>query len=153
MLEIRHATQTDLETMLAWRGQSKASVKAITREFNLLANKTTTIFLAHHTEQLIGTVQLRRDHNDPDIIQDSVYLQALEVHEDFQRQGIATKLCLALEALAAKKSCFRVIVSIEPHNQPSLQFFKSLDYRIFKESEFTWDGKILPVICFEKYLK
>jgi ribosomal protein S18 acetylase RimI-like enzyme len=153
MISIRHATLTDLKPMLEWRGKSKASQEAITREFNLLTTKTTTIFLAHHAEQLIGTVQLRRDHNDPDMIQDAVYLQALEVHQDFQRQGIATKLCLALEALAIKEGYFRVTVSIEPHNQASLQFFQSLDYRIFKESEFIWDGKILPVVCFEKYLK
>ncbi len=153
MLVIREATIHDLETMLAWRGNSRASQEAITREFMLLPTERNTIFLAFEAEQIIGTVQMMRHHDDPEMIDNAVYLQALEVHRAFLRQGIATKLCLALEAQAVQEGYSHVTLSIEPHNTPSLQFFQSQHYKAFKESEFVWDGEVLPVVCFEKNLK
>jgi ribosomal protein S18 acetylase RimI-like enzyme len=153
MITIRHATLTDLKPMLQWRGKSKASQEAITREFNSLATGKTTIFLAFEAQQLVGTVQLSFDHTDPEMIRDAVYLQALDVHSTFRRQGIATALCQLLETKAAQKGYSRITVEIEPDNLPSIKFFQSHNYFEFKDSEFMWDDKILPVVCFEKYLK
>ncbi len=153
MLKFREATIADLNQMLIWRGQSQASQEAITREFDSLETGKTTIFLAFEAQQLIGTVQLSFDHTDPEMIRDAVYLQAIEVHSAFRQQGIATALCQLLETKAAQKGYSRITVEIEPDNLPSIRFFQKYDYLEFKQSEFTWDGEILPVICFEKYLK
>jgi ribosomal protein S18 acetylase RimI-like enzyme len=153
MPKYREATIADLNQMLSWRGQSQAAQEAITREFDSLETGKSIIFLAFEAKQLIGTVQLSYDHTDPEMIRNAVYLQALEVHGAFRRQGIATALCQLLETKAAQKGYSRITVEIEPDNSPSIRFFQKHDYLEFKQSEFIWDGEILPVICFEKNIK
>jgi ribosomal protein S18 acetylase RimI-like enzyme len=151
-ITIRHAVAADLEKMLAWRGHSDAAKAAIGHEFARLSSFENTIFLAHHGATLVGTVQLVRHHPDPDLTRDGVYLQAVEVRPALRRQGLAKRLCLALEQQAKVEQKKRVTVAIEPHNTASLGLFASLGYLEFKRSSFVWDGKELPIVCLEKWL-
>jgi ribosomal protein S18 acetylase RimI-like enzyme len=151
-ITIRHAVAADLEQMLAWRGYSEAANAAIGFEFAKLSSHENIIFLAHHGAKLVGTVQLVRQHADPDLTRDGVYLQAIEVHAQLRRKGLATRLCLELEAQAKLEQKKRVTVAIEPHNTASVGLFASLGYFEFKRSSFVWDRQELPVICLEKWL-
>jgi ribosomal protein S18 acetylase RimI-like enzyme len=151
-ITIRHAVAADLEKMLAWRGHSDAAKAAIGFEFARLSNSENIIFLAHHGAKLVGTVQLVRHHADSDLTRDAVYLQAVEVRPELRRQGLATRLCSALEAQAKLEQKKRVTVAVEPHNTASLSLFASLGYLEFKRSSFVWDRQELPVVCLEKWL-
>jgi ribosomal protein S18 acetylase RimI-like enzyme len=149
---IRQATPADLEPMLVWRGHSTAARAAIEYEFKKLPSQNTIIFLAHAGTKLVGTVQMVRFHPDPDLTREAVYLQAVEVRPELRRQGLAKRLCLALEAQAKHEHKKRVTVAVEPHNSASLGLFASLGYLEFKRSSFVWDGQELPVLCLEKWL-
>jgi hypothetical protein len=72
-LRIRQATLKDLGAMLEWRGHSEFMREAIRYEFGSIARGETVVFLAFaETElagiELVGTVQLVRGHDDPDLI-------------------------------------------------------------------------------------
>jgi ribosomal protein S18 acetylase RimI-like enzyme len=154
-LRIRQATLDDLGTMLEWRGHSQFMREAITYEFRSIARGETVVFLAFaETElvgiELVGTVQLVRGHDDPDLMRDAAYLQGLEVRETFRRQGIAGLLIERLEDQALLDGRGRVTLMIEPDNDASLMLFKNLGHRVFKHSSFVWAGESLPVVCLEK---
>jgi ribosomal protein S18 acetylase RimI-like enzyme len=152
-ITIRHAVAADLDKMLAWRGHSDAAKAAIGFEFARLSSAENTIFLAHHGAKLVGTVQLVRHHPDPDLAcDDSVYVQAVEVRCELRRNGLAKRLCLALEEQARLEQKKRTTVAIEPDNAPSLGLFASLGYVEFKRSSYVWDGVELPIVCLEKWL-
>jgi GNAT superfamily N-acetyltransferase len=151
-ITIRQAVAADLEPMLRWRGHSEAAKAAIGFEFSKLPSGANSIFLAHHGAKLVGTVQLVRHHPDPDLTRDGVYLQAVEVRPELRRQGLAKRLCLALEQQAKFEHKKRVTVAIEPLNTASLGLFANLGYLEFKRSSFVWDGKELPIVCLEKWL-
>jgi ribosomal protein S18 acetylase RimI-like enzyme len=159
-VRIRHATLEDLDAMLEWRGHSEFMREAIRYEFGSIARGETIVFLAvaetelARTElaqtELIGTVQLVRGHDDPDLMRNAAYLQSLEVRETFRRQGIAGRLIARLEDQARQDGRGRVTVMIEPDNDASLALFGNLGYQVFKHSIFVWDGQELPVVCLEK---
>jgi ribosomal protein S18 acetylase RimI-like enzyme len=160
-LRIRQATLKDLGAMLKWRGHSEFLRETITYEFGSIARGETVVFLAFAgsdltaTElaepELVGTVQLVRGHDDPDLMRDAAYLQGLEVRENFRRRGIARRLIARLENRALLDGRGRVTVMIEPDNDASLAFFGNLGYQVFKHSSFVWDGQELPVVCLEKF--
>ena len=152
-ITIRQANSYDLEPMLAWRGHSKAVCEAITREFARISAQTGVIFLAFSGTQLVGTVQMVFDHDDPDLIRNAVYLQGLEVHQDFQHCGIATRLNETLIAQAKFAGCLRVTLMVETENLPALALYTKLGFQGFKESIFVWDGQHLPVLCMALELK
>ena len=154
-VRIRHATLEDLAAMLEWRGHSEFMRGAIRYEFGSICRGETVVFLAvAETElartELVGTVQLVRGHDDPDLMRDAAYLQGLEVRETFRRQGIAKQLVELLEDQARQDGRGRVTVMIEPDNDASLALFGNLGYQVFKHSIFVWDGQELPVVCLEK---
>jgi ribosomal protein S18 acetylase RimI-like enzyme len=156
-VRIRQASLKDLGAMLEWRGHSEFIREAIRYEFGSIARGETVVFLAFaETElagiELVGTVQLVRGHDDPDLMRDAAYLQGLEVRETFRRQGIAGRLIKRLEDQARLDGRGRVTVMIEPDNDASLAFFGNLGYRVFKRSSFVWDGQELPVVCLEKFI-
>jgi aminoglycoside 6'-N-acetyltransferase I len=152
-VHIRHATPKDLGAMLEWRGHSEFMREAIQYEFGSIARGETVVFLAFAGSELVGTVQLVRGHDDPDLMRDAAYLQGLEVRETFRRQGIAGRLIKRLEAQARLDGRGRVTVMIEPDNDTSLAFFGILGYRVFKHSSFVWDDQKLPVVCLEKFIR
>jgi ribosomal protein S18 acetylase RimI-like enzyme len=160
-LRIRQATLKDLGTMLEWRGHSEFMREAIRYEFGSIARGETVVFLAFATNlsetklaraELVGTVQLVRGHDDPDLMRDGAYLQGLEVRESFRRRGIAGRLIERLEDQARLDGRGRVTVMIEPDNVASLALFGNLGYQVFKHSSFVWDGQKLPVVCLEKFI-
>jgi ribosomal protein S18 acetylase RimI-like enzyme len=157
-VRIRQASLKDLGTMLEWRGHSEFMREAIRYEFGSIARGETVVFLAFaETElagiELVGTVQLLRGHDDPDLMRDAAYLQGLEVRESFRRQGIAGRLVERLEDQARLDGRGRVTVMIEPDNVASLAFFTKLGYQVFKHSSFVWDGRELPVLCLKKLIR
>jgi aminoglycoside 6'-N-acetyltransferase I len=151
-VRIRQASLKDLGAMLKWRGHSEFMREAITYEFGGIARDETVVFLALAGSEFVGTVQLVRGHDDPDLMRDAAYLQGLEVRESFRRQGIAGRLIKRLEDQARLDGRGRVTVMIEPDNDASLAFFGNLGYRVFKRSSFVWDGQELPVVCLEKFI-
>ena len=158
-LEVREAMAEDLGPMLAWRGWSGAMRDAITSEFARLERDEAVMLLAFlagepvGTAQPVGTVQLVRDHADPDLIRDAAYLQALEVREGFRRRGIARALVAELERRASLEGRSRVTLMVEPDNETARAFYAALGYRAFKESTDTWDGQACAVLCLEKHLE
>ena len=149
-IRIRLATLDDLAAMLEWRGHSEFMREAISYEFEGITRDETVVFLAVSGTNLVGTVQLVRGHDDPDLMRDAAYLQGLEVRETFRRQGIARQLVASLEDQARLDDRGRVTVMIEPDNDASLVLFGNLDYQVFKHSSFVWAGESLPVVCLEK---
>lgn len=149
---IQHATLSDMAAMLEWRGNSNAMQQAITRDFTMVSTGKNTIFLAMLEQELIGTIQIMREHTDDDMIRQAVYLEALEVHKDYRQRGIAQKLCQEVEQQTRLEGISRVTVSVEPTNTPSLNLFLKRGFRQFKESSFEWDGKQFPVVCLEKII-
>jgi ribosomal protein S18 acetylase RimI-like enzyme len=157
-LRIRQATLEDLGAMLEWRGHSKFMREAIMYEFGSITRGETVVFLAFAATklagiELVGTVQLVRGHDDPDLMHDAAYLQGLEVRETFRRQGLAGRLIARLEDQARLDGRGRVTVMIEPDNDLSLAFFENLGYQVFKHSSFVWAGESLPVVCLEKSIR
>ena len=72
------------------------------------------------------------------------YLDHLFVHRDFQRQGIATALCDALEAGC---SCLRYITHASITARP---FFQSRGYRVVREQQVDCRGVLLTNFVMEK---
>jgi GNAT superfamily N-acetyltransferase len=141
-IRIRHATLEDLDAMLVWRGHSTADREAIIRGFEGLSSGRNLIFLAFAADRLVGTVQLVREHSDADLVRNALYVQGLEVHEDYRRTGIAQLLLGTLEDQARLGGCVRATVMIEPDNQASLTVFTKLGFQAFKNLEFNlgWSG-------------
>jgi aminoglycoside 6'-N-acetyltransferase I len=151
-VRIRKARLKDLGAMLEWRGHSEFMRRAIRYEFGSIARGETVVLLAFAGTELVGTVQLVRGHDDPDMLRDATYLQGLEVRETFRRQGIAGRLIERLEDQARLDGRGRVTVMVEPDNDASLAFFGNLGYQVFKHSSFVWDGRELPVVCLQKFI-
>jgi ribosomal protein S18 acetylase RimI-like enzyme len=149
-IRIRRANTEDLETMLAWRGHSSAMREAIAYEFGEIPTGLRTIFLAFADIQLVGTVQMLLEHEDADLIRDAAHLQALEVHHDFQRRGIASRLNKTLMAEAKRLGCSKVTLMVEPENAAARALYTKLGFRVFKTSTFVWDSQVLPVLCMER---
>ena len=148
-ITIRQASADDLESMLAWRGHSPAMRDGLTQAFAQILVRSRVIFLACSGTQLVGTVQMALEHDDPDLIRDAVYLQSLEVHQDFLRYGIASRLNQTLIAQAKQEGYARVTLMVEPENVAALALYAKLGFRVFKASEYIWDGQVLPVLCME----
>ena len=72
------------------------------------------------------------------------YLDHLFVHRDFQRQGIATALCDALEAGC---SCLRYTTHASITARP---FFQSRGYRVVREQQVDCQGVLLANFVMEK---
>jgi ribosomal protein S18 acetylase RimI-like enzyme len=151
---IRPATPQDLEPMLEWRGHSHVMRAALQAEFAKHAQGQRTILIAFdsHGNQ-VGTIQLVRDHHDPDLVDArSAYLQALDVHDGHRGCGVGTALIGALESHAKASGCSRVTLMVEPDNAPALALYTKLGFRAFKEAVDVWDGRTYPVVCLEKDL-
>jgi ribosomal protein S18 acetylase RimI-like enzyme len=151
-IQIRQAALHDLEPMLRWRAHTDAMRTAITRDLNAISAGKVLIFKATSTNDLVGTVQLVRQHADPDLARDAAYLSALEVHRDHRRQSIAKQLINTLESTAKTEGLSRVTTMVEPNNIASRELCKRLEYKVFKDSAFEWDGQNYPVVCLEKLL-
>ena len=91
-------------------------------------------FLAHHSlvaeaaGQIVG-------FGDMDA---TGYLDRLYVHRDFQRRGVATALCDALEA-ACPAACFVTHASITAR-----PFFEARGYRLCRAQQVERHGVLLP---------
>jgi ribosomal protein S18 acetylase RimI-like enzyme len=138
--------------MLEWRGATPALRAALVQEFALLEDGKRLIFVAFEAAQMVGTVQLVREHADSDLSKDAVYLQALEVHAAHRRQGIARLLIETLENQSRLEGARRVTLMVEPANTPALALYQRLGFTVFKTSTDTWDDKQYPVLCLEKPL-
>ena len=75
---------------------------------------------------------------------DSGYLDHLFVHRDFQRRGVATALC---EALEAGCSCLRYTTHASIMARP---FFQSRGYRVVREQQVDCRGVLLTNFVMEK---
>ena len=153
-LEIRRAMPQDLEPVLQWRGHSEAMKTALAAEFAAQAFGERTILIAFDPlERQIGTIQLVRNHHDPDLTNaHSVYLQALDVRDAYRGHGVGTALIRALESQAKLMGFPRVTLMVEPDNAPALALYKKLGFQWFKRAFDVWDAQTYPVDCFEKNL-
>lgn len=151
---IRLATWADLELMLAWRGSTTDMCNAITKEFLNLQLGKCQIFLAFSKEnELISTVQIKREHPDPDFCDEkSAYVQALEVRHDYFRRGIASTIMNFLERHANYQGIERLTLMVESDNVPAVALYQKLGFHDFKNSFWVWEGKEIPTICLEKHL-
>jgi ribosomal protein S18 acetylase RimI-like enzyme len=151
---IRLANWADLELMLTWRGSTIAMHNAITEDFLNLPLGKCQIFLAFSNKnELIGTVQLKRDHPNPDFCDEtSAYIQALEVRHEFLRRGIASTIMNFLERHAKQQGIDRLTLMVEPDNAPAVDLYQKLGFHGFKNSFWEWEGKEIPTICLEKHL-
>jgi ribosomal protein S18 acetylase RimI-like enzyme len=151
---IRLAAWADLELMLAWRGLSISMRDAITKEFLNLQLGKCQIFLAFSTEnELIATMQIKREHPDPDFCDEkSAYVQALEVRHEFRQRGIASTLMDFLEQHAKQQGIERLTLMVETDNTPAVALYQKLGFHGFKNSFWVWEGKEIPTICLEKHL-
>ena len=154
-LEIRRAMPQDLEPMLEWRGHSEAMNTALAAEFAAQAFGERTILIAFDPlERQIGTIQLVRNHHDPDLTNaHSVYLQALDVRDAYRGHGAGTALIRALESQAKMLGYSRVTLMVDLDNAPALALYEKLGYQKFKQALDVWDGQTYTVDCFEKHLK
>lgn len=76
-------------------------------------------------------------------------LDRLYVHHAHQRQGVASRLCQALEGLAAHRG----IVRLETHASITAKpFFEARGYRLVKEQQVMRHGVLLTNFVMEKYL-
>ena len=71
-------------------------------------------------------------------IDDSGYLDRLYVHHDYQRQGVATKICEELESTVAHGMTIRTHASITAR-----PFFEKRGYEVVKEQFVERDGIFL----------
>ncbi len=151
---IRLATWVDLELMLAWRGSTTDMCDAITKEFLNLKLGKCQIFLAFSKEnELIATVQIQREHPDPDFCDEkSAYIEALEVRHEFLRRGIASTIMNFLEHHAKQVGIERLTLMVETNNTPAVALYQKLRFHGFKDSSWVWEGKEIPTICLEKRL-
>lgn len=97
-------------------------------------------FLAHNTVVAVeeGTIVGFGDMDS------SGYLDRLYVHRDYQRQGIATRICDELEK-SVNGTCIRVHASITAKG-----FFEHRGYRVVKEQQVQRKGVLLTNYLMEK---
>ena len=152
---IRLANWADLEMMLTWRGSTIDMYNAITEEFLNLQRGTCQIFLAFNKKnKLIGTVQLKHEHFDPELCDEkSAYVQALEVRDDYFRRGVASNIMNFLEQHANQNRIERLTLMVEKDNAPAIALYQKLGFHRFKTASWVWQGKEFPTICLEKHLK
>ena len=123
-------------------------------EFLNLQMGTCQIFLAFNkTNELIGTVQLKREHFDPGLCDEkSAYVQALEVRHNYLRRGIASNIMNFLEQYANQNRIERLTLMVEKDNAPAIALYQKLGFHRFKTASWVWQGKKFPTICLEKHL-
>lgn len=74
------------------------------------------------------------------------YLDRLYVHKDFQRRGIATKICEKLEsAIKVDKIVTHSSITAKP-------FFEQRDFRVIKEQQVIRNGIALTNYVMEKHI-
>lgn len=72
------------------------------------------------------------------------YLDRLYVHRDFQRRGVATALCDALEArVSAPRYTTHASITARP-------FFEARGYRVIRAQQVERSGILLTNFCMEK---
>lgn len=72
---------------------------------------------------------------------DSLYVDELDTHPDYRRQGVATQLMNKAGEIAKEKGCSEVWVSTETDNETADKFYRSLDpYEV--ESSYIYSYKV-----------
>ncbi len=116
------------EQLDAW-ATGKKSLDTWDRSF-----RANTTLVAEAGGQIVGFADM----------DDSGYLDHLFVHRDFQRRGVATALC---EALEAGCSCLRYTTHASITARP---FFQSRGYRVVREQQVDCRGVLLTNFVMEK---
>ena len=97
-------------------------------------------FLAHYTLVAVEDGHLVGFGD----IDENGYLDRLYVHKDFQRRGIATALCDALEAMVRGRTLItHASITARP-------FFERRGYKMVKAQQVERGGVVLPNYCMER---
>ena len=153
---IRPLTPKDVLEFKAWRnpGQDSDLEYLIEMEIEEHYSGKRLLLVGELEGRLVGTIQLVYKHGDP-LMADgckSAYVQALEVHPDFRRKGVATQLLNRLEHEAKGKRFSHLTLMVEPDNEAALQLYFKHGYKKFKEGQDSWQGQPFATLCLEKTL-
>ena len=153
---IRPLTPKDVLEFKAWRNPEQDSDLEYLLEVEIEEHYSgkRTLFVAELDGRLVGTLQLVYKHPDPAMADGckSAYLQALEVHPNFRRRGLATFLLDRLEAEARRKRFSRLTLMVEPDNEAALKLYSKRGYKRFKQGQDSWQGQPYMALCLEKSL-
>ncbi len=69
----------------------------------------------------------------------SFFINEVSVHEDFQRQGIATRLMERIIAVARNRGCEGIWLGTERDNIPARALYRKLDGQEFEGVFYGWD--------------
>lgn len=98
------------------------------------------LILAKDGEKIVGAA-LGYIHRHPDG-NDSLYVDELDTHPDYRRQGVATHLMNKAGEIAKEKGCTEVWVSTETTNETADKFYCSLDpYEVEPSYIYTYKVK------------
>jgi ribosomal protein S18 acetylase RimI-like enzyme len=153
---IRPLTPKDVPLFKAWRNPEQDGDLEYLLELEIEEHFSgkRTLFVGELNGQLVGTIQLVYKHTDPAMADgdSSAYLQALEVHPEFRRRGLAVLLLERLEAEAKKNRFVRLTLMVEPDNQAALKLYARQGYKPFKQGQDSWQGEPYRTVCLEKLL-
>lgn len=66
------------------------------------------------------------------------YLSCIVVRDDYQRQGIGTRLVKYLYAIAIFDGCHKIYTEVKNDNLVGISFFKRLGFKIIERKEYTY---------------
>lgn len=138
-MQIRKAQPSDMERITAIQVESlqklcaksyrDRDLQALIRSKQRDRNWDETIFVAETSAGVVGFCALSNI---------SPFIQAVFVHPDWTRQGIATELIAALEAEAVERQIKRLIVNSSLTAEP---FYRARGYQVIKARHHIWVGK------------
>lgn len=137
MINIRKATLTDLDNLVALENQCFTTDKMSRRNFrDLLTKQSAVITIATKDNNLIGSavVLFRKNSHQ-------ARMYSLAVSPVFRQLGIAHQLCTHIEKSALTRGCDTMILEVRVNNLPAIHFYQKNGYEKFAiYSKFYEDG-------------
>lgn len=150
-MQIRKAQPADIKQITAIQVESlrklcandyrDRDLQALVRSKQRDRNWDETIFVAETSAGIVGFCALSNI---------SPFIQALFVHPNWTRQGIATELIAALEAEAINRQIKRLIVNSSLTAKP---FYQARGYQVIRMRHHIWVGwNPIPCVKMQKQL-
>ena len=138
-ITLRRLGPDDLETLLAVRDGLFDNAVLPEQAKAFLADPLHEIMLAFDEEEAVGmaTGQILLHPDKPP----ALFIAEVGVREEYQRQGIAKRLCEALMRHARDRGCQGIWLATEADNTPARALYRSLDARETGGIVvYDWDG-------------
>lgn len=129
----RQAERVTLEQLPKLADEMYMDPVYVERVRAMMADDEMVVFAVKDGEKYVGRCSLwLAPADEPEVrktLPDTPLVNALEVHPDYYRQGIATDLICALEDEALQRGKHQLALGVEPQNTPARKLYEKLGFR------------------------